>query len=222
MEEVFWSELGEIKDYIKDTNIKLNKILKNNKNTEIIASPQHYSIRVSESLLEGVETIKILQEKSLADRYINSIIRNMAEQIIEYKYIIEIEPKLISIYFGEKIDDNILDNETLNKELSIKDMLEILKKTGEARYKNGNRKSVSKMADDICEKDTIEDENNLHISLYDIFSYEAEMEHNSYFNSFIDDVGEFEGLKENYVDPLVEIFLYSIFESFFKTYDTLI
>ena len=175
-------------------------------------------LKVSESLLEDVDAIYCLKKNKFSNRYIDSIIRNMAEQVIEYKYIIDNEPELISIYFGKNMDV-----ESTDKETSIKDILEKLKESGKARYGNGQRKSVSSMASEIVEKESVETEDNIKVSLYDIFSYEAEMEHNSYFNSVInEDIAKVEGIDSGYFNVLTNMFLDSIFKSFFETYNNVI
>lgn len=218
MGEIFWDDLENIKRYIKDINTKLNMMIKGKGKSNIIATPEFYSIKVSESLLEDVDAIYCLKKNKFSNRYIDSIIRNMAEQVIEYKYIIDNEPELISIYFGKNMDV-----ESTDKETSIKDILEKLKESGKARYGNGQRKSVSSMASEIVEKESVETEDNIKVSLYDIFSYEAEMEHNSYFNSVInEDIAKVEGIDSGYFNVLTNMFLDSIFKSFFETYNNVI
>lgn len=218
MEEIFWDDIEDIKSHIKDNNIKLSTMIEGKGNSNIIATPEFYSTKVSKCLLEDVDTIFYLQKKSLSNRYIDSIIRNMAEQVIEYKYIIEEKPELISTYFGKNMDVDYT-----SEEISIKEIIDKLKESGEARYENGKRKSVSSMANKINEKDTVETEDTIHISLYDIFSCEAEMEHNSYFNSVInEDVAEIEEIDSNDFNVLTSIFLDSIFKSFFETYNKII
>ena len=73
------------------------------------------------------------------------------------------------------------------------------------------------------EKESVETEDNIKVSLYDIFSYEAEMEHNSYFNSVInEDIAKVEGIDSGYFNVLTNMFLDSIFKSFFETYNNVI
>lgn len=212
----FQFDLEYAKEQIDKINIELYNNLKKKGNSNIIATAEFYSIKVSESLLEDAKTIFLLQEHHCKNRYIDSIIRNMAEQVIEYKYIIMQNNKnsFIDQYFGKNI--RITED---NNEESIANILQQIKRVGSERYKNKKRESVSSMAKRIHEKISTETKDGIKISLYNIFSYEAEMEHNSYFISVIHE--DIPNLEEESGFPngnLINIFLDTIFNAFFDTY----
>jgi len=161
-------------DNAKEIN---DKILLDFKNTgKEFATQEVLSLWVSESLIEDIDTIQHLKENGFSNRYTDAIIRNMCEQVIEYLYIMK-HQELIPIYFGENIKEKYDEQGELFK---------ALKQTGQARF--GKRKPVKDMAMDIGEDESDDDK----ISLYDIFSIKAELEHNSYFHQIFDIIGEME------------------------------
>ena len=127
------------------------------------------SFLVSECLMEDVETIYKMKRDGYSARYVDSVIRNMCEQVIECLYIMK-HPDLLEEYFGGKI----------KAEWNGTNYFKGMKRTGKARFKK--RPEVSKMAIDIGEMKSSKDK----MSLYDIYSMKAEFEHNSYFNHWLD------------------------------------
>ena len=202
MKESFLDLYRKFIDNAKEIN---NKILLDYENTgKEFATQEMLSLWVSESLIEDIDTIQHLKENGFSNRYIDAIIRNMCEQVIEYRYIMK-HQKLIPIYFGNNIKAKYDEQGELFK---------AIKQTGQARF--GKRKSVKEMAVDIGEWKSDDDK----ISLYDIFSIKAELEHNSYFHQIFDIIGEMEdGENEREeVDSLDYMFLIYILIAFIDIY----
>lgn len=164
MKEPFLELYRNFVDNAKEKNVK---ILLDFKNTgKEFATQEMLSLWVSNCLIEDIDTIHRLKDSGFSNRYIDAIIRNMCEQVIEYLYIMK-HQELIPIYSGENLKEKYDEQE---------DLFKVFKQTGQARF--GKRKSVKEMAVDIGEYKSNDDK----ISLYDIFSIKAELEHNSYFH----------------------------------------
>ena len=170
------------------------------------ASKEMLSLLVSECLKEDIDTILSFKSANYSNRYVDAIIRNVCEQVIEYIYTIK-NQELIEIYFGSNMEENFEEN---------KGLFESLKQTGQARF--GKRASVKRMATDIGESVS----NDEKISLYDIFSLKAELEHNSYFHHIFD---LFDFIAEDIsvdqlgdTDDLDYIYLIYILTAFMDTY----
>lgn len=190
--------------FVDDAKEINDKVLLDFKNTgKEFATQEILSLWVSECLIEDIGTIQLLKENGFSNRYTDAIIRNMCEQVIEYLYIMK-HQELIPIYFGKNIKQKYDEQGELLKEL---------KQTGQARF--GKRKSVKEMAEDIGELESDDDK----ISLYDIFSIKAELEHNSYFHHIFDIIGEIEDDEEDEdkskeadnLDYLILIFILTAF-----------
>lgn len=193
------------KDFKKSANIKNKEILKKYKESQIgWFSKEIMSFVVSDCLIEDIETIYALRNEGFSDRYTDFIIRNMCEQVIEYIYIMK-HPELIPEYFGE----------SLKEDWNGEDLFTGLKCTGKARFKE--RKSVSKMAIDIDEKESDDEK----ISLYEIYSLKAEFEHHSYFNHMLNTIFNVNDENESESAEEVDyIYLIYILTAFIKTYAT--
>ncbi|WP_459481923.1 hypothetical protein [Clostridium saccharoperbutylacetonicum] len=211
MNDMFWEKFREMKEKCNKNNISILNLKPN------VASKEYLSVMVSIYLIEDIENIIKLKRVGYPKRYLDSIIRNMSEQIIEYKYIIK-HPKLIKEYFGDNLSEDL---EKLDVEnLTVNEMLNKLKETGEARFNGGKRLSISKMAKDIKEKKSKDNR----ISLYDIFSFKAELEHNSYFNSIFEEIEkvkkkEGESDLEEWFDSM---FIELIIDAFLRTYNLVV
>lgn len=166
------------------------------------SSKEMISFVVSECLMEDVETIYKLRKDKISARYIDFIIRNMCEQVIEYIYIMK-HTELIPEYFGENIKD----------EWNGTNLFNGLKRTGGQRFKE--RKSVSEMSVDIGEK--VSDDEK--ISLYDIYSVKAEFEHNSYFNHMINIISYVNDENKS-AEEMDYLYLIYILTAFIMVYDT--
>lgn len=202
MKESFLDLYRKFNDDAKEIN---DKILLDFKNTgKEFATQEVLSLWVSECLIEDIDTIQHLKENGFSNRYTDAIIRNMCEQVIEYLYIMK-HQELIQIYFGKNIKVKYDEQGELFK---------AFKQTGQARF--GKRKSVKDMAADIGEWKSDDDK----ISLYDIFSIKAELEHNSYFHQIFDIIGEVEdGENESEeADNLDYLFLTFILTAFLDIY----
>lgn len=202
---------------IKNTCYKYNKELLNKKPD--LASKENLCIIISECLIEDIETVIELKRKIFAKRYSDSIIRNMAEQTIEFKYIMK-HNELINQYYGGNLKDEEEIQQIDYKSLSTNDMLKFLKETGQARFDGGKRVKVWDMADDI--KETKSSPNK--ISLYDIFSLKAELEHNCYFNSIFEEIDVIEGENRKFdIENDTDFtFIKFIMEAFMRTYKDLV
>lgn len=166
-------------------------------------SKEMISFVISECLMEDIDTIYKMKMQGFSNRYTDFIIRNMCEQVIQYIYIMKY-PELIPQYFGENIKDAW--NGT--------NLFKGLKRTGGARFKE--RKSVSEMSANIGEK--ISDDKK--ISLYDIYSLEAEFEHHSYFHHIMNTIPTDDVDDENENTEAVDyIYLTYILTAFIETYD---
>lgn len=166
-------------------------------------SKEMLSLVVSEGLMEDIEVIEKLQKEEFSNRYIDFIIRNMSEQVIEYLYIMK-NPGLIKEYFGAKLDDD----------WNGKNSFDGLRRTGATRFED--RKKVGTMAKAIGEKKAVDGK----IPLYEIFSLKAELEHHSYFHYMLD-VLYYSGNRSESKDELDYIFLRDILRAFIKVYDTI-
>lgn len=207
MDDEFLKVFNEFKAECDSINLELKKRIDNSDSKEVIATKENLSISTSECLCEDIQMVINLQEKKYSNRYIDSIIRNMCEQIIEYKYIIK-NQSLIGEYFGKNL------SEDEDKECEdTKKMFSRLKQTGQARF-SSNRESVSKMAEDINEKVSTDEK----IALYDIFSLKAELEHNSYFNSVFEIIDQIEEQENDSHHNLDITFICFIIGAFKETY----
>ena len=82
------------------------------------------SLWVSECLIEDIGTIQHLKDNSFSNRYVDAIIRNMCEQVIEYLYIMK-HQELIPIFFGRNLKEDFDEQ---------KDLFAAFKQTGQARF----------------------------------------------------------------------------------------
>lgn len=196
--ELYNSFSKRVEEKNKESRIKLE-------NNQInIASKEVMSCVVSECLMEDVENIFEFKKNGLCGRYTDFIIRNMCEQVIEYIYIMK-HPKLISEYFGFH----------LKAEWNGTNLFTGLKRTGKARFKN--KKSVSEMSMDIGEKESDEEK----ISLYDIYSIKAEVEHHSYFHHFLNAICDSGDNENDNKEEWDYICLSYILTAFIEMYDTI-
>ncbi len=201
MKESFLELYLDFVDKAKEINDKILLDLKTA--GKEFALQKTLSLWVSKCLIEDIDTIQYLKDSGFSNRYIDVIIRNMCEQVIEYLYIMK-HQELISIYFGKNLKEEFDEQE---------DLFKIIKQTGQARF--GERKPVKEMAEDIGECKSDDDK----ISLYDIFSIKAELEHNSYFHQIFDIVGEIEDEEaDEETDSLDYMFLFFILSAFLDVY----
>lgn len=202
MKEYFLELYRNFADNAEEKNVK---ILLDFKNTgKEFATQEMLSLWVSNCLIEDIDTILCLKDSGFSNRYIDAIIRNMCEQVIEYLYIMK-HQELIPIYFGENLKEKYDEQE---------DSFKVFKQTGQERF--GKRKSVKEMAVDVGEYKSNDDK----ISLYDIFSVKAELEHNSYFHQIFDIIEEIEDSENEgeEADDLDYMFLSYILTAFLDVY----
>lgn len=189
-------------NFVDNAKEKNDKIILDFKNTgKEFASKEILSLLISECLIEDIGTIQHLKDNSFSNRYVDAIIRNMCEQVIEYRYIMN-HQELIHIYFGKDLKEEFDEQ---------KDLFAALKQTGQARF--GKRKSVKEMAKDIREEKSSDEK----VALYDIYSIKAELEHNSYFHHIFDLIGEIED-DEKKEDNSDYMFMYYILNAFLDVY----
>ena len=167
MKKIFYELYNDFVKRAEEKNRKYRQMLV--KLILPLDSKEMLSFIVSECLMEDVETIYKLERDGASRRYIDFIIRNMTEQVIEYLYIMKY-PQMIGEYFGNNLSDDW--NGT--------NLFKGMKRTGRKRFKK--RPEVSVMAHDIGEKTSC----GGNTSLYDIYSLKSEMEHHSYFNHSLD------------------------------------
>lgn len=194
-------------EYIENINAQI--ILEFKQRKIGIVSRENYSIQVSYNVMEDIKTIFCLKKEKFENRYVDMIIRNMCEQIIEYIFNMN-NFKCLKNYFGV---DLALEDDMKSESNSF----EVLKNMGQKRFEKNKRKSVKYMAKSIGENEELEDR----LSLYQIYSLESEEVHNSYFGSFIDlvDIVEEEHDENQYLqDKLHYIMICIIVMLFVETY----
>lgn len=191
-------------DFIKRAMAKNRKYRQMLVNSALpLDSKEMLSFIVSECLMEDIETIDKLESNGFSRRYIDFVIRNMTEQVIEYLYIMK-HPQMIGEYFGNNLPDDWKGTNLFNG----------MKRTGKKRFKN--RPQVSTMAHNIGEK-TSSDGNT---SLYEIYSLKSEMEHHSYFNHSLDVMTvHCSGENSESKEELDYVYLLNILTKFIKVYD---
>lgn len=173
MEKTF---LKEVEESIQTKNNDLIEIFKNEEKS--LNSPEWIKIVFSSNLLEDINFLEAMSSQEFFKcRYADLIIRNLSEQVIEFIYLME-NPEKIQDYIGEHA--NVPENPA---EIMTENIVENFRLLGSRRYSNG-RLSVSKMADEINEKTSVDGE----LSLYDIYILLSEECHNSYFFSILDDL----------------------------------
>ncbi len=162
---------------------KRNKQLRN-KNPKV-ATKEMLSRIISHNLCIDINMLTLLELLPFPHRYSHQIIRNMCEQVIEYRYIMK-NPNLISLYFGSNIRYN---KDFLKKDVEQIDISAIitqLKKSGQSRFSlNGDKKTAKRNVWNMADKTNQSKSSDDVISLYDIYRICSEWEHNSYFQSFI-------------------------------------
>lgn len=168
-----------------------------------------FSVLISECIIEDIDVMMELKDKNYNNRYVDALIRNMCEQVIEYIYLMK-HSELIEVYFGKNLHNKM---ENIDEESQDKELFKCLKETGKARF--GNRASVKKMAKDIGEFECYEKK----IPLYEIFCIKAELEHNSYFHHIFELVDEIEGWSSEEIEGDY-MYLIFILTSFMDIYDT--
>lgn len=187
-------------NFVKYAKVLNELTLKRFEHKEIsFASKEMLSFIVCECLIEDMTIIDELKENGHSRRYVDSIIRNMCEQVIEYKYIMKYQD-LLKEYFGQNLSENW---EGTN-------LFKGLKRTGEARFKD--RKTVAEMARSIDEYKSNDEKS----SLYDIYSLKAEYEHHSYFHYLFELINKNDG--DETADDLDYVFMIYVLSSFEKTY----
>lgn len=203
-----------IKNEIYTGNEKLFEILKhrmeNLNQNNYLSSIEFIKIAFSSHLIEDLEfLISLSGNKIFKIRHAIIIIRDVLEQTIEFIYLLK-NSKIISEYLGSSIeldeDDFDLDDKT--------NLVEAMSQFGQSRY-SGGRKTVSKMAEDINEKNPKQDR----LSLYQMYKILSEMGHNSYFQAFLEDVGEVEsGERETALTEEQITYLMWIIDAFMSAY----
>ena len=167
-----------------------------------LTSVEFLKILFLSNIREDVEFLS--RTENLKVRYGNLIIRNMVEQLIEFKYLIK-HPELIEDYMGNNIQINV-DTTTTNE-------VNTLLKMGQGRFTN-KRKHISEMAKDINE-----DLSDVDLSLYDIYRILSDFGHNSYYFSCLDDVDEVEGkVPVRGIQEYQKSFLDIIIDKFIQTF----
>ena len=111
--------------------------------------------------------------KDFYHRYAYLIMRNMLEQLIEFRYV-QKNRCLIDEYLGLKIDLEALKEKRTTVEGE--------RRLGKVRYEN-RRPSIVDMTKSIGEYDAL----GTSATLYDVYSILSERAHNSYFGSLMDD-----------------------------------
>lgn len=153
---------------------KYNRYLKFFSQTKI-TSLETYSYYISKYIVEDIRCFIKWREKGIPRRYSDAVLRNLCEQIIEYKYLCK-NPKLINDFFGKNI--KILGNE---------DPIDAYKKYLGERRINGARKTSKKAkAIGSFEDKKFSDGDNL--SLYRMYEILSTKFHHSYYNQICKDI----------------------------------
>lgn len=204
----------ELNNEINVKNKKLLEILKEKIEkadcTSILSTVEFIKISFSSNLLEDLELLMQLNgDEIFKIRHANSVIRTMLEQTIECIYLLK-NPEQITTYLGDNIelsnDDVEIDDET--------NLIKSLLQFGQRRFVGG-RKSVSSMALDINEKESKEDR----LSLYEIYRLLSERDHNSLFESILDDIGMIEyNLKPIALEEIQVMYIMTIVDVFMIAY----
>lgn len=203
----------ELEDNIEERNqLLLSKMTLGGKKK--LFSKEFLSILHSECLLSDLDYIESIASQNVSSRYINLVVRNICEQVIEYKYLIQ-NPDKIGNYFGE--DAPISDSDTSESEenSSTGELIDRFKKcVGKKRYGNSIRPRVYDMAKTVDETDSTEEK----MSLYDIYCISSELVHSSYFHAGLELIGEIEN-EEDDNNELLKIFLIYLITAFLDTYN---
>lgn len=165
--------------YFNTLKIKIKK----HSNTELenfdFVSKETITVLVTELLIEDVNFIDQFIECKFPRRYIDSLIRNLCEMVIEYLYIIEMkDEQLLQQYLGIPDDDYLVG-------LEHKNAINSLSKFGKDRFRR-KRVSVGEMASKIKRKNR----KNGMPSLYDIYLITSDRIHNPVFFSSLNILDE--------------------------------
>lgn len=165
---------------------KYNRCLKPLSKAKVV-SIEAYSYYASKYVVEDIRHFIKWGARRLPRRYTDEILRNLCEQIIEYKYVCK-NPERIKEYFGDNIDIS-----------SDDDVIVAYKKVLGERRMSGMRK-VAKKAENIGalkdEESTVGDT----LSLYRIYEITSTKYHHSYYNQIIKDT-----VNRTIIDRIVDI-----------------
>lgn len=126
---------------------------------------------------------------------------------------------MLDDYLGENQKEYDVSN--LNA-MNIDALFKVLKSSGADRF-NSKRDKIFNMAKAISEVNYKSDlPNNSHIGLYSIFSYTAELEHNSYYNALLNFTESDEQSTLDNDSNADELFIQSIVTKFINYYNKVI
>jgi hypothetical protein len=178
LNEKFLTDLQEV---ILQNNIILVKKFESEGSQ--LNSIESLKISFSNKLLEDIELLDTLSGNNIFKiRHADLIIRNMFEQVIEFKYMIE-NPDATNEFLGDNIN--------LKEIEANDDPVDALLEFGQRRYST-HHKYISLMAQKITQNDTSGDG----LPLYELYRILSEQCHNSYYMSEMDDIEECETMEE--------------------------
>jgi len=204
MEKEFLELYKATKIEIENNN---NELIKKIRNNPTLDSVECLSIHFSSCLCEDIEFVLELMEKNYSDRYVYSVIRNICEQIIEYKYLCK-HNKYIKEYYGDKIHDKYL-----KKTTDVKKLKALM---GDDRY--SIKRNIREWAKDLDEDNESDSDVNDDMSLYTIYQLSSTEYHQSYFNEIVDLISEVEKEQEDDRE-LVFIMLIFLLMKFMDSYN---
>ncbi|MBE5992615.1 MAG: hypothetical protein E7247_09510 [Paenibacillaceae bacterium] len=206
-----------MKTYVLE-NEYLNEVFKitDNKRAEILlrcngvpklGTKEFISIFIWSELKRGISFLNRMSgDRDFLPRYANFIIRDMMEQVIEYKYLMKHE-ELIESYLGAS-------------EKEVPEQTDIVKKFkifGSRRFPGKGRKSVHDMAAEVGEERKKNESEEL--TLYGIYSILSELCHNSFYESLVRKTEEIDTKEECLaMEEFHVIFVEFIISSFLETY----
>lgn len=192
--------LLNIAELIECKNTEYYKQLKQLENDTLI-SAEFFKIHYALMLREDVHFFLSVDDNVVTTkRHAECILRNLVEQVIEFKYLIK-NPKAREEFAGNT-DYKSSDNP-----------VEVLCQLGSGRFKKG-RKTISQMAKDIDEKYDTDEK----LSLYSIYRILSEQSHNAVFHEIFDIVGLVEGEEVTSFLDENSIYVIDLLSSFMETY----
>lgn len=192
--------LLSIAEIIECKNVEYLKQHKQLENDTLI-SAEFFKVQYASMLREDVYFFLSVDDNVFTTkRHAECILRNLVEQVIEFKYLIK-NPKVREEFSGND-DYKSSDN-------PVEDLCQL----GSGRFKKG-RKTVSQMAKDIDESIDTDEK----LSLYSIYRILSEQTHNAVFHEILDIVGLVEGEEETSFFDENSIYVIYLLNSFMETY----
>lgn len=208
--EIFCLDEEYINNVIDMGREKRSELFERHKGNPKLDTKEFISIFVFGEMMEDVIFLnKMVGRDDFLPRYADFIIRDVVEQIIEYKYLMK-HNDLIKYYLGANIKNLQSSKDVVNNYCNL----------FSERFPSGSRKTVSQMAKDIDEG--WKGSKSKRMTLYGIYKMLSERCHNSYYKSLYDmkDQSETGEKVLALTDDQVE-YLKIIIDSFMITYSNI-